>query len=133
VPVAVGWVSSCSTQSWSPARLDGRGCPRRRGLVIPQVAGAQQGLKGGGPGAGAGMYPGELWDQLLAGVRCGQVAGIPVVLDPMAWLRGGYPGVCGSGLGLWPGTVQGAKSPAEWSSSSADLWGRDLAGQLFFC
>jgi hypothetical protein len=40
--------------------------------------------------------------------------------------------VCGSGAGLWPSTACGVESLAEWSSSSADIQGGDLAGQLIF-
>jgi hypothetical protein len=47
-------------------------------------------------------------------------------------LRGGYSAMCGSGVGLWPGTAQGLESLAEWSSSSLYLCGRDLAVQVFF-
>jgi hypothetical protein len=43
----------------------------------------------------------------------------------LAWLRGGYPAMCESGAGLWPGTAQGAESLAEQSRGSADLQGRD--------
>jgi hypothetical protein len=77
-------------------------------------------------------YPSELWDWLWARVWSGWVAGIPVVVDPAAWPRGRYPAMCGSGAGLWPGIALGAESLGEWSSSSVDLWGRDLAGRLFF-
>jgi hypothetical protein len=108
------------------------------------MAGAQQGLKGSGV-RGRDRYPGELWDQLQAGVWRRLVAGILVVVGLAAWPRGGYSGVvcsawlrdgypamCGTGTELWPGTAQGMESPAELSSGSADLWGRDLAGRLFF-
>jgi hypothetical protein len=61
-------------------------------LVIPQVAEAQQGLKGSGLGGRSG-YPSELWDQLQAGVRRRLVAGIPVVVCPVAWPWGKYSGV----------------------------------------
>jgi hypothetical protein len=65
--------------------LMGGGSPRGGGPVIPHIAGPQQGLKGGGLGDG---YPAELWDQLQAGVQCGWVVGILVVVDPAALLRG---------------------------------------------
>jgi hypothetical protein len=55
---------------------------RDRGPVIPRVAGAQQGLNGGG---------------LRAGVQHGWVAGIPVVVDLATWTRGGYLVWCVSG------------------------------------
>jgi hypothetical protein len=70
-----GQGSSPSTWSWSQAGPDGWG----GGVVIPCVAGAQKGLKGSGL-RGRGGYPGELWDQLQAGVRHRLVAGIPVVV-----------------------------------------------------
>jgi hypothetical protein len=68
--------------------------------------------------------------------------GILVVVDPAAqlkgvnsgtvwvgsWrpagLRGGDLALSGSGVGLRPGTTQGAESGAEQSSGSADLLGR---------
>jgi hypothetical protein len=43
--------------------------------------------------AGPEGYPGELWDWLLAGVQHVQGPGMPVVVDPSAWLWGGYPDV----------------------------------------
>jgi hypothetical protein len=84
---------------------------------------------------GAG-YPSKLWDRLQAGVQCRLVVGILVVVGPAARLRGGHSGL------LWPGQLRdrypdmcghspGVESPAEWSSSSANLQGRDLAGLLF--
>jgi hypothetical protein len=69
--------------------LMGVGSPRGRGLVVPHVAGAQQGLKG----CGLGWYPGELWDWLQAGIQHRWVLEIPVVMDPAAWPRSGYPGM----------------------------------------
>jgi hypothetical protein len=42
------------------------------------------------------------------------------------------PIVCGSDTGLWPDSARGVESLAEGNSGSADLWGRDLAGQMFF-
>jgi hypothetical protein len=125
--------------------FDGRG----GGLVIPCMAGVQQGLKGSGLG-GRGGYPGKLWDRLQAGVLCRLVVRILVVVvlraqprgrySGMVWVwqleasvgRVVYPTVCGSGTGLWPGTAQGAESRAEQSIGSADLCGGDLACQLLF-
>jgi hypothetical protein len=49
----------------------------------------------------------------------------------LAWLRDGYSVLCRSGTDLWPGAARGVESPAERSSSSADLQGGDLAGWLF--
>jgi hypothetical protein len=40
--------------------------PRCGGLIVPYIAGAQQGLKGGGLGEGS-WYPSKLWDQLWTG------------------------------------------------------------------
>jgi hypothetical protein len=49
VPVPAGQGSNCSTWSWSPSGPDGRSL-RGGGPVVPRVAGAQQGLRGGGLG-----------------------------------------------------------------------------------
>jgi hypothetical protein len=93
------------------------------------------GLKGSG---GRGGHPGELWDLLQALVWCRLVVGIPAVVGPAARPRSGYSSMVwpvqlrdGSRTELWPGTARGAESLAEWSSGSADLLGRDLAGLLF--
>jgi hypothetical protein len=67
VPVLVGWGSSHYTWGWSPAGLMS-GSPRGRCLVIPHVAGVQQGQKGGG--LRGSRYPGKLWDWLRAGDWC---------------------------------------------------------------
>jgi hypothetical protein len=83
VPAPVGRGSSHSTWSWSPAGPCGQesSCPMCSwGSARPEG----QWARGGG-------YPGELWDQLWAGVQCRWVAGIPVVMDLAAWLRVGYP------------------------------------------
>jgi hypothetical protein len=47
-------------------------------------------------------------------------------------LRGWDPTAGGSSARLWPGAARGAESPAEQSSSSAVLRGRDLAGGCSF-
>jgi hypothetical protein len=62
-----------------------------RSLVIPCVAGAQQGLKGSGFGERGG-YSSELWDQLQARVQPRLVVGIPVVVGIVAHPRRGYSG-----------------------------------------
>jgi hypothetical protein len=49
-----------------------------------------------------------------------------------AWLRDGYPAMCGSRTELWPGAARGVENLAERSSGSADLQCGDLAGHLFF-
>jgi hypothetical protein len=71
--------------------------PRGGDLVILCMAGAQQGLKGGGLGwswhPGEGGYPGELRDRLWAGVWYSLVVGILVVMDPVAQPSCGYPSV----------------------------------------
>jgi hypothetical protein len=100
------------------------------------MAGAQQGLKGSGLGEGAGMPAScgtgsRLWRRLWRDLGGhGSVAWprgrYSCVVWP-AWLRDGYPIVCGSGAELWPSAARGAESPAEQSSSSADLRGGDLA------
>jgi hypothetical protein len=48
------------------------------------MAGTQQGLKVSGLW-GRGVYPGELWDWLQAGVWHRLIAGIPMVMGPAAW------------------------------------------------
>jgi hypothetical protein len=129
-------------------------------LVIPHIAGAQQGLKGGGLGWGC---PGELWDQLWAGVLHVQVAGILVVVDLAAQQRGRYPSmvwvwrleasVAEGWVSWWcvdppQPERQGSHCVLVWfwavawcssrgrepcrTSGSADLRGRNLAGRLFF-
>jgi hypothetical protein len=107
------------------------------------VAGAQQGLKGSGLQGGAGipascgtgsrLGSGADWWRDPGGHGSvawprGRYSG---VVWP-AWLRDGYLVVCGSGAELWPGAARGAESPAEQSSSSADLWGRDLAASCSY-
>jgi hypothetical protein len=116
----------------------GGGSLRGRGPVVPPIAGAQQAPKSGSRDGG-GSYPGEQWDKRLAEVRCRRVAGIPVVVDPVARPKGGYSGVLwvrrleasvAEGRGshrvwVWrravAGIAGGAESPAERSSGSADL------------
>jgi hypothetical protein len=112
-------------------------------LVIPCIAGAQQGLKSSGFG-GRDRYPSELCDRLQAGVWRRLVAGIPVVMglvaqprgrySGMVWpaqLRDVYPAMCGYRIELWPGAAGWVESLAEWSSISGNLQGRDLSGRLF--
>jgi hypothetical protein len=89
-----------------------------------------------------GGYSSELWDWLWALIWCGWVAGIPVVVDLMLRPRDGDPSGAWSlvareaSVGLVQGfglaKPSGADSLAEWSSSSADLWGMELVGWLFF-
>jgi hypothetical protein len=55
------------------------GCP-----VVPHIAGAQQGLKGGGLGVGGSGYPGKLWDQLRTGVWHGRGVVFQCGVDPEA-------------------------------------------------
>jgi hypothetical protein len=105
-----------STRSWSQAGPDGWG----GGLVLPRVAGAQQGLKGSGLG-GRGRYPGELWDRLQAGVHHRLVAGIPVVVDPVAQLRGVYSSVAWV-RGLEAGSAEGWVSRHVWFWHGAVTW-----------
>jgi hypothetical protein len=92
VPVPAGQGSSCSTWSWSPAGPDGQGESKGTGPVIPRLPGAQQGLQGSGLRGGS-CYPHELWERLRAAVRRGLVVGIPMVVDPVAQLRGRYSSV----------------------------------------
>jgi hypothetical protein len=79
--------------------------------VVPHGAGARQGLMGGvgsghpthgrgsaGPeGSGLegeeGQVSWQAWNRLQAGVWRRLVVGIPVVVGPVAWPRGGYSGV----------------------------------------
>jgi hypothetical protein len=64
-------------------------------LVIPCMAGAQQGLKGSGL-RGRGGYPCKLWDQLQDEVQHRLVrlmAGILVVIGPAAQPRDMYSGM----------------------------------------
>jgi hypothetical protein len=119
------------------------GSPRGRGLVVPRVAGAQQGLKGSGLGVGEQVF----WRALELAPGWGLVwmgGGDPggrgsggVVEGQISWcvvglgaggqhgLRGRDSALRGSGARLWPGAACGVESLAEWSSSSADLpgWG----------
>jgi hypothetical protein len=44
----------------------------------------------------------------------------------------GIPVGHGPGVGLWLSTAWVAESQVEWSSSSAHLEGRHLAGQFFY-
>jgi hypothetical protein len=106
-----------------------RGNLRGGGPVVPHVAGAQQGLKGSGLGGGAG-FPASCGTGSVLGSGMDGWQGSQLS-DPVVRLRGRYPTVCGSGAGLWPGSAQGAESPAQWSRGSADLRDRNLAGQLF--
>jgi hypothetical protein len=128
------------------------GSLRGKGPVIPPIVGAQQDLKGGGLKGRLFLWvvgPAQGWG------ATSQVAGIPVVVDlvqgcGMVQARGRYPGVvwvwCSprGGAERWVSrrvwvqhgavawcTLRGGE-PAEWSCSSAGLWGRDLAGRLFF-
>jgi hypothetical protein len=50
-----------------------------------------------GQWAQGGWYPGKLWDQLWPVVWHRWVVGIPVFVDPVVQLRGGYLSGGGSG------------------------------------
>jgi hypothetical protein len=98
------------------------------GVGIPGSCGTSSRL-----GSGAGWWQGSRWSWVQ---WHGERVGIPAWCGSRGWklaqLRDGYPAVCGSGTELWPDAARRAESPAEGSSGSADLWGRDLAGRLFF-
>jgi hypothetical protein len=102
------------------------------------MAGAQQGLKGSGLVGGGGARPVSLravgpapgWDP--GGRGSGGTAKERVFRHGVVRAAEGRASrVCGSRTELWPGAAPGADSPAEQSSGFADLWGRDLAGQVF--
>jgi hypothetical protein len=102
-------------------------------LVIPHRAGAWQGLRGEEPKgwkSQLGVNPEHGW-----GMAWPKGQGSQQSVDP-TWCWGpahpssGDPGGSGAGLGL--GAVRGVDSPVERSSSSAGLWGGDLAGWLFY-
>jgi hypothetical protein len=72
VPVPLGWGSSCSTWSWSPAGPDGQGKSKGQGPVVPHIAAAQQGLNGGGlggPVSWQGVGPDPSWGLVQKGGR----------------------------------------------------------------
>jgi hypothetical protein len=75
-----------------------------------------------------------LWGRGLSGLRGGDPgrAWICHRAGPWHGLRSGIPVLHGSDMGLEPGTAGGAEIQVERSSSSEALWGRDLAGWLFF-
>jgi hypothetical protein len=124
------------------------GSPRGRVLVLPRVAGAQQGLRGGGLegrvswwGVGLARSWGPEWlmgrDPGGRGSSMGLRHGaakrrVSRWHVDLCGPRGGDPAVHGSGTGLWPGAAGGVESPAEWSSGSGSLQDWDLAGRLFF-
>jgi hypothetical protein len=110
-PRLVGRGSSPSTRSWSPAGPDGQGSLRGGDPVVPCVAGAQQGLKGGGLGAGVLASCGTSSELGSSAAGCGNPGGlgsggrsegrvsrssVGVVWGwRQALLRGAYPG------GVW--------------------------------
>jgi hypothetical protein len=114
---------------------------RGRGPVVPHVAGTHQGLKDSGLGWGTGIPASWGWawtgSRDPGGCGSGGMAKGWVFWQDVgwgwqpAWLRDGYPAMCGSGTELWPGAARGVESQAEWSSGSADQLGGDLAGHLF--
>jgi hypothetical protein len=142
VPVPEGRGSSYSTWSWSLAGPDGWVESEGNGLVIPCIAGAQQGLKPAGLREG-GWYPGELWDWLQSEVQRRWVVGILEVMDPLARPWGGYSGmVCVRRLEastaegqvsrhMWVWRSLGGGAPGRTEQWLCRPWGTDLAGRLF--
>jgi hypothetical protein len=135
-----GQGSSHPMHSWGTAGPEGRWT--WWGMDISEICGTGSGL-----GSSADAWRGSRWSWIQChsqkeGIRmwCGSRGWRPM------WLRGWYPSgewipqspkggdptKHGSGAGLWPRAARGAESLAEWSSGFAGLWGRDLAGQLFF-
>jgi hypothetical protein len=107
VPVLAGWDSSHSTQSWSPARPDGWGESKgQRSAHLTHNWGLAGREGQWAPGRGVGIP-----------VSCGPALGwglahtvdrIPVIVDPVAWPRGRYPGmvwVQGLGASMAEGQV----------------------------
>jgi hypothetical protein len=95
-------------RSWSQAGHGGW----NGGLIVPCMTWAQQGLKGNGFG-GRGGHPSELWDQLQAGVQSRLVVGIQMVVDLVAWPRGGYSGMVWVWI-LEAGVTEGWVSHCVW-------------------
>jgi hypothetical protein len=88
VPVPAGRGSSPSTVRWSRAGPDGQGESEGWGSGHPTHGWGSAGPEGWWAGEGRDSYHRELWDRLWAGVRCRQVVGISVVMDPVVQLRG---------------------------------------------
>jgi hypothetical protein len=84
--------------------LMGGGSLKGRGPVTPRIAGVQQRLKGGGLGRGADILGSCGTSSRLGSNADGWWGSQWSWCDPMQ-LRGGYPAVCGSSAGLWPGTA----------------------------
>jgi hypothetical protein len=121
VLVPVGWGSSLSTWSWSPAGSDGWGKSKGPGSVIPHIPGAQQDLKSSGLSGGQG---GSILVIFGTGSRLGP-----------AQMGGGDPGGCESnraaeGQVFWHGVgpeagarmAEGQVSHHEWVSCGVLVW-----------
>jgi hypothetical protein len=109
VPVPAEQGSSCSTWSWSPAGPDGRGKSKGWESSYPTCSWGSAGSEG--QWALLGGIPASPGNWVLAGVQCGWVAGIPMVMDVAVWPRGVYSSVvwvrmagsqCGLGAGIPP-------------------------------
>jgi hypothetical protein len=77
---------------------------------------------------GGGLYPGNLWEQLGAGVWHRLIAGILVVMDPAVLLRGGYSNVVWV-WGLEAGAAEGQVSHRVWVCCRAVAWCSPSGGE----
>jgi hypothetical protein len=126
-----GLVRWGSWQGVSPVWSKRQGSQQGVDAVIPHRAGAQQSLRGRGS---SGEGPGRVW--IRHSPRGGEPSRAWIWYGARAWhgLRSGYPDGCGAWIQRGPVARQSLRGgePGERCCVSAHLWGRDLAGQLFF-